>query len=650
MVTGFLAAALLLSAVPAYAVSRGTAIKDIADSSGYAAQSILSLAGMGIVCGDENGNFHPKAEMTRAEATKILVLSLGLEIKEPAEPTFQDVSADNWAYAYIETAYQAKIVNGVGSGRFDPNGKCTREQLAKMLVNSLELTESAFSIDDPEYSGLSAFQDSDQISDWARDAVSVAVYAGIMLGTGDAFLPDSFATKEQMAVVADRFIENAMDTRAELDTISNTQITAVANRFVFAFSEPVENFSIRSITDQNGERKKGEVSVNYDTSTDYHKWISMGGEYVRVEAFYSPRPIGDEDELIAGETYHVKYSFSYNNGEAKTIYCEKDVTILPNSAHVESVIPLNLNQIWVGFSDSMTTESAGDPDNYRILDENGNALSIESVEDSGLEDTTDFVVLNLSEPVTERAKLTVSVKENILRFFDSEQILPYSYMVVLSDRNAPEIEQVVWNNDGTSFTSVTVYFSEPVASGTVLIDNAPVGNASGKAVTISGLRLDGSASHQLNVQNVSDGVNTDESSPLYGVARLYDPPKAETGPPAIKQVDLTKDENGRLVSFTITYDENLLQSIPTGHIYAYDENGNSIFTLQWVLDTEGNPVSSYEIFCTSTVLPVDNRKAVFTIAEGVDIYGGQYKLVLPAGLVTDENYNASLQETITLDF
>ncbi len=376
----------------------------------------------------------------------------------------------------------------------------------------------------------------------------------------------------------------------------------------------------------------------------------MEGEHVRAAVSYSPNRYLETDKLIPGETCRVKFSFHYKYGDTQTISCVKDVTILPNSPHVESVIPLNANQIRVGFSDSVSNASVGLPDHYLILDENGKQILIKSVEGSGLKDTTDFVILNLYEPVAERAKLTVETTEGILRFSDSEAVLPYCYTVVLSDRTAPGIERVVWDNDGTYFTSVTVCFSEPVLSGTILIDNVPSGTAGGDAVTVSGLQLDGSRSHQISVEDVSDGVNTDRYGGCFSVARLYDPPKTETVPPAVERVDFTKDATGRVISFIITYDEDLLPSVPTGHIYAFDENGNPVYTEQWGRDPDGNPIASYQIFCTSTVLPLDGRKAVFTIADGVDLYNGQYTIVLPAGLVTDTQYNDSVEQTITIDF
>lgn len=645
-----LSAAVFLSGMPASAADRTGEIRDLAESSDYAVQAIRSLAGQGVITGDENGDFHPRSEITRAEATKILVLALGLDTAMmPEEPTFQDVPKDSWACGYIEAAYRAGMISGVAPGRFDPDAVCTREQLAKLFVSSMDLTQGAFSIGDVLNSGSVKIGDYDCISAWAIDAVKIAVYTGLMQGTGDVFRPGDHATKEQLAVVADRFVEQRTEIRAELDAISNTQATGMTNGFVFVFSEPIANFSIRSITDQDGNRKKGSISVHLDGT--YRNWINMEGEYVRANCSYRYSPQYPSDRLVPGETYQVTFSYNYKYGDTKTISCEKAVTILPNSPHVESVIPLNANQIQVNFSDRVTITSAANPDQYLILDESGQQIPIQCIDKPESREETDVVTIHLASPVAERSLLTVSVRDGVLRFSDSRPILPYSCTIVLNDQEAPGIEQVTWENDGTNFTSATLYFSEPVAAGTVWIDNVQAGTASGEFTTITGLSLDGSTSHQIEVREISDGVNQARWGGLYGVGRLYDAPKTDTAAPKVREVTFTRDETGRVNSLMIIYDEDLLPSIPSGgQITAFDENGNDVFALQQIIDAYGNPVASTKLFCLTPTTPLEGRTAVFPIMDGVNIYSGRYTIVLPAYLVADRQYNDSEEEILTVDF
>ena len=54
--------------------------------------------------------------------------------------TFSDVS-NHWAASYIETCADLGIVDGIGGGRFNPEGKVTNAQFIKMLCAAFYNTE-----------------------------------------------------------------------------------------------------------------------------------------------------------------------------------------------------------------------------------------------------------------------------------------------------------------------------------------------------------------------------------------------------------------------------------------------------------------------------------------------------------------------------
>ena len=51
-----------------------------------------------------------------------------------AAPTFSDVPASHWAYTAIEKAAGAKMVGGIGNGKYSPTGTVTGGQLLAMLT------------------------------------------------------------------------------------------------------------------------------------------------------------------------------------------------------------------------------------------------------------------------------------------------------------------------------------------------------------------------------------------------------------------------------------------------------------------------------------------------------------------------------------
>lgn len=83
------------------------------------------------------------------------------------------------------------VVNGVGDGRFDPNGILTREQAATILARLADV------LGHPLPQADLSFSDSASIASWAADGVGQVQAAGIMAGDGSTFLPQSPYTREQ---------------------------------------------------------------------------------------------------------------------------------------------------------------------------------------------------------------------------------------------------------------------------------------------------------------------------------------------------------------------------------------------------------------------------------------------------------------------
>ena len=108
---------------------------DVPEDARYA-QAVVSLAQMGIITGDEKGQFNPESIITRAEMAAIVcrVMEVEEEAKDTKETVFSDVPATHWAVGYVAKAAQLGIINGYGDGKFGPANPVTYEQTVKMLV------------------------------------------------------------------------------------------------------------------------------------------------------------------------------------------------------------------------------------------------------------------------------------------------------------------------------------------------------------------------------------------------------------------------------------------------------------------------------------------------------------------------------------
>jgi hypothetical protein len=172
--------------VSAEPTQRVNPFKDIAESH-WAYNYILDLTDSGIISGYANSTFRPSATITRAEFAKMICLTMGWELANPATPSFTDVAKDSWAYRYIETAKANGVIGGYQDGTFRPTRQITRAEIANIVVGTLNLT-----------TGDSTLTDID--SHWAKDLINSCVKAGIVSGYQDgSFKPNNTATRAEAA-------------------------------------------------------------------------------------------------------------------------------------------------------------------------------------------------------------------------------------------------------------------------------------------------------------------------------------------------------------------------------------------------------------------------------------------------------------------
>lgn len=122
-----------------------SSFKDVADDASYA-EAVTILNALGLMIGDDEGNFNPDQSITRAEAATVIVRAKGLDgaaAGAVGATAFTDVPADHWASGYINIATQSGIVAGYGDGTFGPSNPVTYEQMVKLIVAALGYTPKA---------------------------------------------------------------------------------------------------------------------------------------------------------------------------------------------------------------------------------------------------------------------------------------------------------------------------------------------------------------------------------------------------------------------------------------------------------------------------------------------------------------------------
>lgn len=131
--------ALTLLICPAMAVSP---FPDVSENADYA-EAVKYLKDIGIMSGDDKGNFNPDKTVTRAEMATLVCRMLGETENLTVSSVFSDVPTTHWANKYVSKAAELGIVGGYGNGKFGPEDTVTFEQVVTMLIRAMNMDELA---------------------------------------------------------------------------------------------------------------------------------------------------------------------------------------------------------------------------------------------------------------------------------------------------------------------------------------------------------------------------------------------------------------------------------------------------------------------------------------------------------------------------
>ena len=155
----------------------GTTFSDIKNHANKAA--IEELASRGIINGMSKDTFAPNKTMTRAEFAAIVTRALGLAAKDTK--AFTDVPSSKWYAGYIGAANSSGIVNGVGGGKFNPDGTITRQEAAAMVARAAKLCGLDTTMDAVATRNMLAqFGDYRSAAIWATESLAFCYSAGIL--------------------------------------------------------------------------------------------------------------------------------------------------------------------------------------------------------------------------------------------------------------------------------------------------------------------------------------------------------------------------------------------------------------------------------------------------------------------------------------
>jgi hypothetical protein len=169
---------------------------DVPDSS-WASRFIKSLNQRQLIAGLPDGSFRPNKFATRGEFATLLQKVINKENRQSAI-NFKDLSADYWAEDAIKEVSQTGLLKGYPAQDFRPDQPVTRAEILVALATALKLKTPSIPV-----KTLQAFQDGDQVLNYALTKVAAAKEAGLVAGypKDKILVPNKPATRAEMAAM-----------------------------------------------------------------------------------------------------------------------------------------------------------------------------------------------------------------------------------------------------------------------------------------------------------------------------------------------------------------------------------------------------------------------------------------------------------------
>ena len=148
--------------------------------------AVIDITRTVVLLGYKDGLLHEDDLLTRAQLATIIYRLLddkSITLYSNAEMTFDDVPADAWCAPYVKIMQAAGIVNGVGGGKYNPNGTVTWSHILTILSRFVKPQEYTLQL--INYNG------------WAVKSVQTAVALG-WIEDSTNFAPDAAITRGEL--------------------------------------------------------------------------------------------------------------------------------------------------------------------------------------------------------------------------------------------------------------------------------------------------------------------------------------------------------------------------------------------------------------------------------------------------------------------
>ena len=424
-------------------------------------EAVDVMNAVGVLIGDENGNFNPKENLTRAQAAKIIsYLLLGNKTAEglAGSGKFTDVAKTSWAAGFVDYCAAVGVVNGMGNGKFDPNGSLTTLQFAKMLLVALGY--------DAKIEGFVG-------TDWCINVSAKANQVGLLNGLDVG--ANATLTREQAAKMCLNTLKAPLveyDTKGTTVTVGgDASVTVGASKAEFKTStnkkaQTISNAVINGTTAYTvefAEEYYSDLKLNANTTDDFGRPC--------VEWFWKADSIGvysNSDDLVATYTKKVTATDIY---EA----VGKSVSNAVKSGDAKCWITLDgkyieaeLNKVF-SKDDTYTVNGTGNGDYTEVYVDGDNNVTIVTIRTYLFQAASDYNTKKDSITLTAAGDTKIALDNIVIdgEDFDIKNFKADDYILVTAS-----------TNNGVKYTVQSIDAAEVVSgevTGYKLNDNATIG-------------------------------------------------------------------------------------------------------------------------------------------------------------------------------
>ena len=181
---------------------------DDVDTSPYG-DEINTLAALGVLLGNETGEFNPQGQLTRGELVSMMVQGMGYWCwQSQGTAPFTDVSREDWYATVVDIAYNLGLIQGNEDGEFRADDPVDHQQFLTILARmgaraDLSIQQKLEQVTEEE----TASEAVQAYEPWARAAVAAAKDLGFLAVPLEELDPSTATTREEAAAMLYRMLD-----------------------------------------------------------------------------------------------------------------------------------------------------------------------------------------------------------------------------------------------------------------------------------------------------------------------------------------------------------------------------------------------------------------------------------------------------------